>query len=45
MCAFYANANVKPTPPSEIIPYEVGKVEKVSYEEFVADYNRIRRGG
>lgn len=42
VCAFHANANIKPTPPKQIIPYQdEPEVEHVTGDEFLATYRRI----
>lgn len=46
VCAFHANANVRPTAPKDVVPYEIEEeVEHVTHEDFVRDYKRMRRGG
>lgn len=43
-CAFYANANVRPTAPKDVVPYDLEqKVEHVTPEQFREDYYRIYR--
>ncbi|MBR2694166.1 MAG: hypothetical protein IKE69_08125 [Thermoguttaceae bacterium] len=42
VAAFYANANVKPAAPKDVIPYDT-EAEHVEYDDFLNDFRRSRR--